>query len=223
MTGDETKCVCKEQSENDGIIHRKDDPCYQSPAASNTGKELGRQITVTQAINMLKRSNEWLQACDFTQTCDCGSCWKCAIQKISSEIAALQNELDTVRTNAFEDDMESGKKINKLNSYGKYMEKLNSEAAAKIAALEKRNAELYADRQDSHKVIEEQAAELDGYDLRLELLEQKLKTAEDALAKIAEPDGCGCSGYCRCDSESHLRIWKVEAKSLAEEALKERP
>lgn len=41
----------------------------------------------------------------------------------------------------------------------------------------------------------------------------------EALKKIAGEDRCGCRPVCLCSSESDLRIWKEEIKSLASEAL----
>ena len=40
------------------------------------------------------------------------------------------------------------------------------------------------------------------------------------LERIGGPHDCGCWQKCHCDSQAELLIWKEEAKSAANEALK---
>ena len=41
------------------------------------------------------------------------------------------------------------------------------------------------------------------------------------LERIGGPHDCGCWQKCHCDSQAELLIWKEEAKSAANEALKD--
>lgn len=55
-------------------------------------QEQGRIMPLDEAISMLQRANDYLEKCDWSNSCPCGSCWKCAVQRMNREISELQDE-----------------------------------------------------------------------------------------------------------------------------------
>jgi hypothetical protein len=49
---------------------------------------------------------------------------------------------------------------------------------------------------------------------------EKLEVLRKALERIGGSHDCGCHPVCRCNSPAALGIWKEDAKSIANEALK---
>lgn len=128
-------------------------------------QEQGRIMTLEEAISMIQRANEYLKGCDWSSSCLCGSCYKCAVQRLNREISFLQDE-------------------NKIYQLRKTDERIASETI-----------------------------------FRLRSQNEKMR---EALEKIKNSNGCGCSGQfkCQCLTEGHLKIWREEAMSVAEEVLK---
>lgn len=43
-------------------------------------KESGRVMSIEESLSILKRANSYLEKCEWAVPCECGSCFKCAVQ-----------------------------------------------------------------------------------------------------------------------------------------------